>query len=167
MALSGNIKKTFNSTDVHIYNGYRTERSPIRSAILRVIKKKKSDDCWGGDRFVNHERDYRQNWTKRSSVTNSSTLCQNLRKKLDIGHTFSQKNSNSELGEMCDKNARTWRTLLKSGLWRPITFENFVIVLVNNSTAGSSSRSDRQIWYTSSDHRQNQQHSSVLLTLSP
>ena len=40
MALSGNIKKTFNSTDVHIYNGYRTERSPIRSAILRVIKKK-------------------------------------------------------------------------------------------------------------------------------
>ena len=39
-ALSGNIKKTFNSTDVHIYNGYRTERSPIRSAILRVIKKK-------------------------------------------------------------------------------------------------------------------------------
>ena len=77
------------------------------------------------------------------------------------------KNSNSELGEMCDKNARTWRTLLKSGLWRPITFENFVIVLVNNSTAGSSSHSDRQIWYTSSDHRQNQQHSSVLLTLSP
>ena len=106
MALSGNIKKTFNSTDVHIYNGYRTERSPIRSAILRVIKKK-IGRLLRGDRFVNHERDYRQNWTKRSSVTYSSTLCQNLRKKLDIGHTFSQKNSNSELGEMCDKNART------------------------------------------------------------
>lgn len=47
MALSGNIKKTFNSTDVHIYNGYRTERSPIRSAILRVIKKKKRTNAEG------------------------------------------------------------------------------------------------------------------------
>ena len=30
----------------------------------------KSDDCEAGVRFVNHECDYRQNWTTRSPVTN-------------------------------------------------------------------------------------------------
>ena len=36
--------------------------------------------------FVNHEYDYRQNWTKQSPLTK---LWQNLRKKLDICYTFS------------------------------------------------------------------------------
>lgn len=37
-------------------------------------------------RFVNHEYNYRQNWTKKSPLTK---LWQNLRKKLDICYTFS------------------------------------------------------------------------------
>ena len=51
-----------------INNGNRTEWSPIRSVIIRVITK--SDDRAAGVRFVYHEYDYRQNWTTRSSVTN-------------------------------------------------------------------------------------------------
>ena len=42
-----------------IDNGNRTEWSPIRSVISEA-----------GVQFVNQEYDYRQNWTKRSSVTN-------------------------------------------------------------------------------------------------
>ena len=47
-----------------INNGNRTEWSPIRSAIIRVITK--SDDRAAGVRFVYQEHDYRLNWTTRS-----------------------------------------------------------------------------------------------------
>ena len=53
-----------------ISNGNRTEWSPIRSVIIRVITK--SDDRVAGVRFVYHEYDYRPNWTTRSPITNSS-----------------------------------------------------------------------------------------------
>ena len=49
-------------------NGNRTEWSPIRSVMIRVITK--SDDRATGFRFVYHEYDYRPNWTTRSPVTN-------------------------------------------------------------------------------------------------
>ena len=42
-----------------ICNGNRTEWSPIRSVIIRVITQ--SDDRVAGDRFVYHEYDYRPN----------------------------------------------------------------------------------------------------------
>ena len=51
-----------------ISNGNRTEWSPIRSVIIRVITK--SDDRAAGVRFVYYECDYRPNWTTRSPVTN-------------------------------------------------------------------------------------------------
>ena len=51
-----------------ISNGNRTEWSPIRSVIIRVITK--SDDREAGVRFVYHEYDYRPNWTTRSPTTN-------------------------------------------------------------------------------------------------
>ena len=51
-----------------ISNGNRTEWSPIRSVIIRVITK--SDDRAGGVRFVYHEYDYRPNWTTRSPIAN-------------------------------------------------------------------------------------------------
>ena len=51
-----------------IANGNRTEWSPIRSVIIRVITK--SDDRAAGVRFVNHEYDYRPNWTTQSLMTN-------------------------------------------------------------------------------------------------
>ena len=51
-----------------ISNGNRTEWSPIRSVIIRVITK--SDGRAPGVRFVNHEYDYRPNWTTRSLITN-------------------------------------------------------------------------------------------------
>ena len=51
-----------------ISNGNRTEWSPIRSVIIRVITK--SDDRAAGVRFVYHEYDYRQNWTTQSLITN-------------------------------------------------------------------------------------------------
>ena len=51
-----------------ISNDNRTERSPIRSVIIRVITK--SDDCAAGVRFVCHEYDYRPNWTTRSPIAN-------------------------------------------------------------------------------------------------
>ena len=53
---------------VMISNGNRTEWSPIRSVIIRVITK--SDDRAAGVRFVYHEYDYRPNWTTRSPITN-------------------------------------------------------------------------------------------------
>ena len=49
-------------------NGNRTEWSPIRSVIIRVITK--SDDRAAGVRFVYHEYDYRPNWTTRSPIAN-------------------------------------------------------------------------------------------------
>ena len=51
-----------------ISNGNRTEWSPIRSVIIRVITK--SNDRAAGVRFVYHEYDYRPNWTTRSPITN-------------------------------------------------------------------------------------------------
>ena len=51
-----------------ISNGNRTEWSPIRSVIIRVITK--SDDRAAGVRFVYHEYDYRPNWTTRSPIAN-------------------------------------------------------------------------------------------------
>ena len=51
-----------------ISNGNRTEESPIRSVIIRVIRI--SDDRAKGVRFVYHEYDYRPNWTSLSPITN-------------------------------------------------------------------------------------------------
>ena len=51
-----------------ICNGNKTEWSPIRSVIIRVMTK--SDDRAAGVRFVNYEYDYRPNWTTRSLITN-------------------------------------------------------------------------------------------------
>ena len=48
-------------------NGNRTEWSPIRSVIIRVITK--SDDRIAGVQFLYHEYDYRPNWTTRSLKT--------------------------------------------------------------------------------------------------
>ena len=49
-------------------NGDRTEWSPIRSVIIRVITK--SGDRAAGVRFVHHEYSYRLNWTTRSPIIN-------------------------------------------------------------------------------------------------
>ena len=46
---------------IMISNGNRTEGSPIRSVIIRVIT---------GVRFVYHEYDYRPKWTTRSLIAN-------------------------------------------------------------------------------------------------
>ena len=53
-----------------ISNGNKTEWSPIRSVIIRVLVTTKSDDCAAGVRVVYHEYDYRPNWTTRSPITN-------------------------------------------------------------------------------------------------
>ena len=50
-------------------NVNRTEWSPIRYVIIRVILTK-SDDREAGVRFVNHKYDYGLNWTTRCPVTN-------------------------------------------------------------------------------------------------
>ena len=44
----------------YISNGDRTEWSPIRSVIRRVITK--SDGLAAGIRFLCHKNDYRPNW---------------------------------------------------------------------------------------------------------
>ena len=51
-----------------ISNGNRTERSPIRSVIIRVITK--SDDHAAVARFVCHKYDYRLNWMTQSPIIN-------------------------------------------------------------------------------------------------
>ena len=56
------------TTEMTICNGNRTEWSPIRSVIIRVITK--SDDRAAGVRFVYHEYDYRPNCTTRSPIAN-------------------------------------------------------------------------------------------------
>ena len=69
--ISGIIKvsvSVITLTSTLISNGNRTEWSPIRSVIIRVITK--SDDRAGGVRFVYHEYDYRPNWTTRSPIIN-------------------------------------------------------------------------------------------------
>ena len=50
----------------YVSNGNRTEWSPIRSVIIRVITK--SDDRAAGVRFVHHEYDYRLNWATRTPI---------------------------------------------------------------------------------------------------
>ena len=52
-----------------IGNANRTEWSLIRSVIIRVITK---SDRAAGVQFVNHEYDYRPNWTTRSLIINLS-----------------------------------------------------------------------------------------------
>ena len=54
-----------------ICNANRTEWSPIRSVIIRVINiiENRTTAYRESDLF-NHEYDYRPNWTSRSSVTN-------------------------------------------------------------------------------------------------
>ena len=47
-------------------NGNRTEWSPIRSVIVRVMNKIRRPRS--GSRFVNHDYDYRPNCTTRSPV---------------------------------------------------------------------------------------------------
>ena len=63
-----NARSSTTSISVIVCNGNRTEWSPIRSVIIRVITK--SDDRAAGVRFVYHEYDYRPNWTKRSPIAN-------------------------------------------------------------------------------------------------
>ena len=58
----------FANFDRLVSNGNRTEWSPIRFVIIRVITK--SDDRAAGVRFVYHEYDYRPNWTTRSPIAN-------------------------------------------------------------------------------------------------
>ena len=65
---SGSKASKFIIIFLPISNGNRTEWSPIRSVIIRVITK--SDDRAAGVRFVYHEYDYRQNWTTQSLITN-------------------------------------------------------------------------------------------------
>ena len=65
-----------------INNGNRTKWNLIRSVIIRVITK--SDDRAAGVRFVNHEYNYRLNWTTRCPVTNLSKLWQNSRNQQSI-----------------------------------------------------------------------------------
>ena len=60
---------------IHLFqinNGTRTEWSPIRSVIIRVITK--SDDCAAEVQFVYHEYDYRPNEMTRSLILNKCML---------------------------------------------------------------------------------------------
>ena len=50
-----------------VCNGNRTDWSPIRAVIIRMITK--SDDRAAGVRFVYHQYDYRPKWTTRSVIT--------------------------------------------------------------------------------------------------
>ena len=59
---------TYKENKSQISNINRTEWSPIRSVIIRVITK--SDDRTAGVRFVYHKYDYRLNWTTRSPIIN-------------------------------------------------------------------------------------------------
>ena len=63
----GKVKELLRPLGLLLYNGNRTEWSPIQSVIIQMITK--SDDRTAGVRFVNHEYDYKQNWTTRSLMT--------------------------------------------------------------------------------------------------
>ena len=66
---STNVKTNYkNSPACVIYNGNRTEWSPIWSVIKRVITK--LDDRQAGVQFVNHEYDYRPTSDDTKSITN-------------------------------------------------------------------------------------------------
>ena len=84
-----------------------TEWSPIRSVIIRVITK--SDDRAAGVRFVNHEYDYRPNWTTRSLITN-------FRENKLSNNKLSDNNLASELVE-------------NRSFFKPITIEEIVIFM--------------------------------------
>ena len=75
----GKVKELLRPLGLHLCNGNRTEWSPIRSVIIQVVTK--SDDRAAGVRFVNHEYDYRQNWTTRSLMTYQSQKLQFSRKE--------------------------------------------------------------------------------------
>ena len=62
-----------------ICNDNRTEWSPIRSVIIRVITK--SDGRAARVRFVYHEYDYRLNWTTRSPGLSINHKNYNFREK--------------------------------------------------------------------------------------
>ena len=62
-----------------INSGNRTEWSPIRSVIIRVITK--LDNPKVGVRFVNHEYDYELNWTTQCLFTNINQNNQSLPQK--------------------------------------------------------------------------------------
>ena len=84
-----------------ISNGNRTQWSPIRSVIRRVITK--SDDRAAGVRFVYHEYDNRLNWTTRSPI-----YCQ-----LIIKITISEKR---KVAKLCDKGKfyiKNWQRMHK------------------------------------------------------
>ena len=51
-----------------ISDGNTIEWSPIRSVIIRVIRK--SEDRKAGVGFVYHEYDHRPHWTTQSPITN-------------------------------------------------------------------------------------------------
>ena len=61
-----NFRFTLDFNAPSVSNGNRTDWSPIRSVIIRVITK--SDDRAAGVRFVYHEYDYRPNWTTHSEI---------------------------------------------------------------------------------------------------
>jgi len=63
-------KDGFGDTWFEISNGNRTEWSPIRSVIIRVMTK--SDDRAAGVRFVYHEYDYRPNWTTPTLINRAA-----------------------------------------------------------------------------------------------
>ena len=59
-----------------IHNGNRTESSPIRSVIIRMINKIGRPHSGGFDLF-NDKYDYRPTWTTRSPVTNNIIINHN------------------------------------------------------------------------------------------
>ena len=59
-----------NMTIPMINNGNRTEWSGVQFGLYSYERLTKSDDREAGVRFVNHECDYRLQWTTRSPVIN-------------------------------------------------------------------------------------------------
>ena len=111
-----------------IYNGKRTEWSPIRPVILRVINKIRRP--WSGSPI----RKLRV-WLQ--TELDDTTSCYQLIKTITefgketrhrIYFFIKKKKTFSLLGEMRDNNARTWRDLSAyTGMTRncPITLSNY------------------------------------------
>ena len=83
---------------VRISNGNRTEWSPIRSVIIRVITK--SDDRAAGVRFVYHEYDYRPNWTTWSQLPINHKNY-NFREKKNSQVMWQRENLHSKIDKAC------------------------------------------------------------------